>query len=70
MEDAQNEMEWKVSKINLKIVFDTNYIYSTGIYQYLQQITKCYQTIISIISHFLVPQCKFLACCDCILLLR
>ena len=52
----------------------TNYIYSTGIgtglFQNLQQITKYYQTIMRIISRFLVLQCKFLACCDCILLLR
>ena len=50
----------------------TNYIYSigTGLYQNLQQIIKYYQTIMRIISRFLVLQCKFLACCDCILLLR
>ena len=62
-------MEWKVRKMEWKIVFHTNYIYGTGIYQNLQQITMCYQTRMRIIDHFSVLQCKFLACCDRIVLL-
>ena len=66
MEDAQNGME------NLKngmedrppYFYYTNYIYSTGIYQNLQQITKDHQTRMRMISHFSVLQCKFLACSD------
>ena len=41
-----------------------------SIYQKFQQLTTYYQTRMKIISHFSVLQCKFLACCDCIVLLR
>ena len=40
------------------------------VYQNLQQITENYQTRMRIISHFAVLQGEFLACCDCIVLLR
>ena len=41
------------------------------VYENLQQITKKYhQTRMRIISHLSVLQCKFLARCDCIVLLR
>ena len=56
MEDFKNGVEDSLPYSH------TNYIYSTGIFQNLQQITKYYQTILRIISHFLVTQCKFLAC--------
>ena len=62
MEDLKNGTEDRLS------YFHTNYIYS--MYQNLQQTTKYYQTKMRIISHFSVLQCKFLACCDCIVLFR
>ena len=69
IEDAQNGMEDLKNGMEDRLpYFHTNYIHS--IYQNLQQITKYYQTGMSIISHFSVLQCKFLACCDCIVLLR
>ena len=65
MEDAQNGMEnLKNGMEDRPPYFYTNYIYSTGIYQNLQQITKDYQTRMRMISHFSVLQCKFLACSD------
>ena len=62
MEDAQNGMEdFKNLMVDRLPYVHTNYIYSisTGLYQNLQQITKYYQTIMRMISHFLVLQCKF-----------
>ena len=55
-------MQWKIWKMEWKVVFHTKYKYS--IYQNLQQITKNYQTRMRIISHFSVMQCEFLARCD------
>ena len=54
-------MEWK-------IVFRINHVYILKLTT--NYIVSYYQTRMRIFSHFLVPQCKFLACCDCIVLLR
>ena len=77
VEDAQNGMEdLKNGMENLKNgmedglpYFHINYI-DSPVCQNLQQNTKYYQTRMWIISQFSVLQCKFLACCGCIVLLR
>ena len=69
MEDAQNGMEDLKNGMEDRLpYFHTNHIYN--IYQNLQQIAKYCRTGMRIISHFWVLQCKFLAYCDCIILLR
>ena len=52
MEDLENGKENRLPYFLL-------YMYSTGIYHNLQQITKYYLTRMRIISHFSVLQCKF-----------
>ena len=69
MLDAQNGMENLKKGMEDRLpYFHTNYIYSTGIYQNLQEITKyttykklrsTLRTRMRMISRFSVLQCKF-----------
>ena len=64
MKDLKNGMEDRLPYFHTI----TTLLYS--MYQNIRQITKYYQTRMRIISQFPVLQCKFLACCSCIVLLR
>ena len=72
MEDAQNGMEDLKNVMEDRLpYFHINYIqYISKFKNKLQSSVQYYQTGMRIISNFSVLQCKFLACCDCIVLLR